>query len=70
MSGEMYSGHDSDEYIQKSVVFMLNSLVCHVFGDIKREVGIKVIDSMLNIVRIKLNKVGKWYICKVSVLLF
>jgi len=56
VTGEYYCYRESDEYIQKSVVHMLNSISCHVYGDQKREVGIKVIDSMLNIVRIKLSK--------------
>ena len=54
VTGEYYSNHDTDEYIQKSVVHMLNSLVCHIIGDVKRVVGVKIIDSMLKIVRIKL----------------
>ena len=55
-TGEHYSNHDVDEYIQKSVVHMLNTLVCHIFGDVKRQVGIKVIDSMLAVVRSKVTR--------------
>ena len=55
-TGEHYSNHDVDEYIQKSVVHMLNTLVCHIFGDVKKQVGIKVIDSMLAVVRSKVTR--------------
>ena len=55
-TGEHYSNHDMDEYIQKSVVHMLNTLVCHIFGDVKKLVGIKVIDSMLEVVRTKVAR--------------
>jgi len=54
--GEIYCGQDMEDYIEKSVVHLLNTLVCHVFGDLKRVVGVKIIDSMLKIIRVKLNK--------------
>ena len=55
-TGEHYSNQDMDEYIQKSVVHMLNTLVCHIFGDVKKQVGIRVIDSMLTVVRSKVTR--------------
>ena len=55
-TGEHYSNNDVDEYIQKSVVHMLNTLVCHIFGDVKKQVGIKMIDSMLAVVRSKVTR--------------
>ena len=54
--GEIYCGQDMEDYIEKPVVHLLNTLVCHVFGDLKRVVGVKIIDSMLKIIRVKLNK--------------
>jgi len=56
--GEHHSGEE-DSYTQRAAVYLLNGLVCHVNGEQKRVMGIKIIDTMLRIVRNKLE----WKLC-------
>ena len=53
-TGEIFFDEDSN-YTQRSSMHMLNTLVCHVYGDQKRIMGLKIIDSMLRIVCNKLS---------------
>merc|ERR1719361_3170208 len=53
-TGEIFFDEDSN-YTQRSSMHMLNTLVCHVYGDQKRIMGLKIIDSMLRIVCNKVN---------------
>jgi len=56
--GEYHSGEE-DSYNQRAAVYLLNGLVCHVDGEQKKTMGIKIIDTMLRIVRNKLD----WKLC-------
>lgn len=56
--GEHHSAEE-ESYIQRAAVLLLNGLVCHVDGEQKRAMGIKIIDTMLRIVRNKLE----WKLC-------
>jgi len=56
--GEHHSSEE-ESYTQRAAVLLLNGLVCHVDGEQKRVMGIKIIDSMLRIVRNKLE----WKMC-------
>merc|ERR1719209_2089938 len=56
--GEHHSSEE-ESYTQRAAVLLLNGLVCHVDGEQKRIMGIKIIDSMLRIVRNKLE----WKLC-------
>ena len=56
VTGEHYSNFEAQDYIQKCSVHLLNSLVCHIFGDSKKQVGLRIIDSMLTVIRIKLSQ--------------
>jgi len=52
--GEYYSG-DGESYIQRSAIFLLNSLVCQVDGEQKKVRGLSIIDGMLWVVKRKLQ---------------
>jgi len=53
--GEYHSVEGESHTIQRAAVLLLNGLVCHVDGEQKRVMGIKIIDTMLRIVRNKLQ---------------
>eukprot|EP00092_Neocalanus_flemingeri_P024231 GFUD01026280.1.p1 GENE.GFUD01026280.1~~GFUD01026280.1.p1 ORF type:complete len:410 (-),score=123.66 GFUD01026280.1:114-1160(-) len=55
---EHHSGED-DSYIEHEAVDLFNMLVCHFDGEQEKAVGIKIIDTMLRIVRNKLD----WKLC-------
>merc|ERR1719361_517800 len=54
-TGEIFYDDESN-YTQRSSMHMLNNLVCHVYGEQKQVMGLKIIDSMLRIVTNKLSK--------------
>ena len=53
-TGEIFYDDESN-YTQRSSMHMLNNLVCHVYGEQKQTMGLKIIDSMLRIVSNKVT---------------
>ena len=56
VTGEHYSNFVAQDLIQESSVVLLYSLVCHISGDSMKQVGLRIIDSMLTVIRIKLSQ--------------